>query len=345
MSAYAPPPSGTPAWEPPSRASYHQPQTPFPSSQYGQYPAYPGPYPVYSSDQPEQYPDNPSSQYGQYLAYPSNQPGQHNAYQYEQTHFYPNPTNPSPYLNKPPATGVGTASATPVAHHPETRDPTRSRRATAPQPSSGEEPRRQGREPGQQQSRHADDGTWSRAEDKELVWLKGEYDTYRKKAWLTAQGMYRAGFNRTEEECEKRWNNVLKAINPNFEPKDWSKDEDNWLTELVKNFDKWDTLNGWEEISDQMRAAGSRRAPENCRGRWQETLRGPAKTGDWEEDEEKFLIDFHSQYSIVELVDLLERKFHSIRSVDQCARKRFRLRQGQVTLRRENAVDWSPAAD
>ena len=158
--------------------------------------------------------------------------------------------------------------------------------------------------------------------------------------------MYRAGFiNHTEDDFEKRWINVLQARNPDFMPEDWSKEEDNRLTELVKNFDKWDTLNGWQEISEQMRSEGVRRAPENCRTRWQETLRGPAKIGDWAKDEEKLLVDFNSQYSTVELVDLLERRLQSIRSVEHCKQKVFMLRNGPVTVSQENTVNWTPDAN
>ena len=124
MSAFAPLPSGTPAWEPPLHAPYYEPETPFPSSQHGQYGVY------------------PSYQPGQYPAYPSDQPGQYNAQHSEHARFQPKLIPPNPYLDSSPATGMGTAIAAPVSQQPETRDPSKSRRATAPQLSLGEEPRR-----------------------------------------------------------------------------------------------------------------------------------------------------------------------------------------------------------
>ena len=312
---------------------------------------------------------------------------------------------------------MGTASAVPVGHQPETRDPTKSRPATAPQPSSGEEPRRRQRKHGQYRSRHwrgaedeklvylkgqydnqrdkwahiakalskeveqditaddcerrwkhaelkakrelfaanpasfdwsaSEDETWSREEDEELVWLMGEYHNKRDKWARITQGMYRARFtNHIEDDFEKRWKDVLKERNTNFKPAGWSKEEDNRLTELVKKFDQWDTLNGWQEISEQMRSAGSPRAPENCRTRWQETLRGPANFGDWAEDEEQLLDDGDSQYDIFELVDLLERRLKSKRSVEHCKQKLYKLRQGLgITGSQESTVDWWPDAD
>ena len=160
--------------------------------------------------------------------------------------------------------------------------------------------------------------------------------------------MHRASFtSHTEEDCRKRWENVLKAIATNFKPEDWSENEDNRLTKLVENFDEWDTCNGWQEISEQMRLAGSPRAPESCRTRWQETLRGPANLGVWAKNEENFLLDFGSQYRIHELVDLLERRFHSIRN-EQQVRNKLRLLEKNgpaFTASQENTFDWSRAAD
>ena len=153
--------------------------------------------------------------------------------------------------------------------------------------------------------------------------------------------MCTAGFsNRTKRDYEKRWIDVLKPRTEEFK-----LEENNRLTKLVKNFDKWDTLNGWEEISEQMVLAGFHLSPENCRTRWQETLRGPARIGAWAEDEEKLLEDYESQYDIVELVDLLERRLRSIRTVEDCAQKVFELRHEPVTGSQENTVKWTPDAD
>ena len=177
MSAFAPLRSGTPAWEPPLHAPYYQPETPFPSSQHGQY-----------------------------GVYPSYQPGQYNAQHSEHARFQPKPIPPNPYLNSSPATGMGTAIAAPVSQQPETRDPSKSRRATAPQLSLGEEPRRRGREPGQQQRRGREE-----AVDEKRVSLKEIYDKKINKWALIAKALSKE-FNQhfTQNDCHDRWDSHKK---------------------------------------------------------------------------------------------------------------------------------------
>ena len=277
---------------------------------------------------------------------------------------------------------MGTAIAAPVGHQPETRGPTKSRRSTAPQPSLGEEPRRQGREPGQQQRRgreeavekklvslkakqkplaakpvssdwsasaHNEPGQqqsrdWKDVEDEMLVSLKRKYDKKGDKwAHIAKELSEEFKQNITSDDCQRRWDAQQREM---AKQESWAREEENnRLTEFVRNFDKWDTLNGWEEISKQMTLARLHLSPENCRRRWQETLRGPAKIGDWTKAEEELLKDFNSQHSTVELVDLLEHRLKSIRSVEHCKQQVFMLRNGPVTVSPNNTVNWTPDAD
>ena len=174
-------------------------------------------------------------------------------------------------------------------------------------------------------------GRWSEKEDDEIAFLRGEYLGTSKMWALTAGGMYRAFRTEySEEDCQTRWD-AIKASYPNDRPKSWSQAEDDRLTQLVKAFDKWDnykwddTLSGWHHISEQMRP---RRAPEICRIRWQQTLRGPASSGAFTEDEVNFLsTDFALQCPIVELTDILEHHFHSIREPLSVRNKQLSIRE------------------
>ena len=189
----------------------------------------------------------------------------------------------------------------------------------------------------------SEDENWSPDENKQLVYLKGQYDhKHEEDKWaLIAQGLYDAGFTkRTEDDCYAHWRTKLEAKTKIFKPEEWSEEEDKRLTKLVKNFREWNTLNPWVVISEQMSMLGFRRATENCRTRWQETLRGPANYGNWAPEEEDLLLEYHSRCQIEELVDLLERRLHSIRSVDFCRDKLQRLKKASG-----NWSHWSEEQD
>ena len=249
---------------------------------------FPGQYPPYPSNQPEQSGTNPSAEYDEYgrIAGPtpgtwSDDPyGLHNAPQSEQARLTQYRANaPSQYSNNPPATGMGTARAALIDYQPETRGSTTSLLKKK-------------------------DPDWSDKEDKELLYLKEQYYGYGNAKTLIGQGMHRAGFtNRTEDACHSRWERKLKARNPNLKPKAWSAEEDKRLIQLVTNFPWWNTHNGWLEVSEHM---SPRRAPEPCRDRWHKPLREPANSGELTDEEKKLLVDLDSRnYGIFEMVDLL----------------------------------------
>ena len=180
---------------------------------------------------------------------------------------------------------MGTASAAPIGHQPETRDPTKSRRTTDPKPSLHETPQE-----------------------------------------------------------------AKKARRPKKIPQPaWSKREDAELTELKENFDQWDTLNGWEVISAQMRDNRFVRDPRQCKVRWQERLRKESTKGPWTQKEEDLLLKFRSQNSDwVEVVDLLERN-GIFRTVAQCTGQHSEISRGvkipKSERKTEHKVDWSPEMD
>ena len=185
----------------------------------------------------------------------------------------------------------------------------------------------------------SEDEPWSRDEDEQLVYLKGQYD-HKDNEWeLIAQGLYNAGFtNRTKSDCDKRWTNKLAAKTKIPKPEEWSKEEDKRLTKLVKDFQNWNANKPWESwdlISEQMSMFGFRRAAENCRTHWRDNLRGAANYGEWAKVEEDLLLECYEQYKIEEIVDLLERRLHSIRTVDFCGDKLRRLAEASSIWSKE----------
>ena len=318
----------------------------YPSVQPGQYPAYPsfqpGQYPTYPSVQPGQYEGLPSSQHGKYEAYPSGELGQYSrlwedaederlVYYTEQ---YDRKRNKWALIAEAMSTEFKQDIKPLDCEKRWNSDEGKAKREFLVDRSALEDE-------DWSQRKNED---WSQREDDELVYLKGEYDHEYKKWAFVVRGMARATFNRTELSCRDRWNYTLKAKNPNLKLKDWSKEDDDRLTKLVKNFRAWNTLNPWDMISEQMGMLGSRRVPEYCRARWQDTLRGPANFGDWSKAEEKILLEFDSTRNIVELIDLLERGAHSIRTSDFVRAKLAKLRKDLKVKAQESTFDWSPEA-
>ena len=298
-------------------AQYGQSLT-YPSAQYGQSLTYP-------SAGYGQHSAYPPSQHGQYGAYASDEPGQQQSHLWDDAKYQKLIDFKEQYdMEHGKWNLIAEAMSTEFKQNITSHDCERrwnseegkaKRKFLAANPTSFD------------RSAPSDVG-WSQKEEDELVWLKGQYD-HRKDKWaLVAQGLYRAKFFRhTADDCQKRWNNKLKATAKNLKPEDWSEEEDNRLTELVKGYKKWDTLTGWDEISEQMSLAGPRRAPENHRTRWQE-IRGPANFGDYTEAEENLILTFGSQFKPDELADILERQLHSIRDPDHIRATRDRLAKG-----------------
>lgn len=93
---------------------------------------------------------------------------------------------------------------------------------------------------------------------------------------------------RNHLQCLQRWK---KALKPGLVKGHWSKDEDNFLLEIMKDYEpgKWN----WAKIS--LKIPG--RNAKQCRERWFLNLDPSINRGPWTEQEDAMLLHFHKEYN------------------------------------------------
>eukprot|EP01117_Protostelium_nocturnum_P002743 TRINITY_DN1363_c0_g2_i1.p1 TRINITY_DN1363_c0_g2~~TRINITY_DN1363_c0_g2_i1.p1 ORF type:complete len:624 (-),score=246.38 TRINITY_DN1363_c0_g2_i1:99-1970(-) len=125
-------------------------------------------------------------------------------------------------------------------------------------------------------------GPWTKEEDKRLLLLATKHRGYN---WGTIAE--ELGTSRTMTQCFTRYQ---RSLNRNILKSEWSKKDDECLTQAVKAFgDK-----NWSEVSDQLEG----RTGQQCLHRWQKTLNPNIKRGKWSEEEDIHLKVAVSEYGI-----------------------------------------------
>ncbi|KAL1199993.1 Transcription factor MYB3R-2 [Cardamine amara subsp. amara] len=132
-------------------------------------------------------------------------------------------------------------------------------------------------------TRRSTKGGWTPEEDKLLT---NAVLRYKAKNWKKiAECVPEWKDKRTDVQCQHRW---LKVLNPNLNKGPWRKEEDDMLSELVKNYSENDKPQ-WSKISKQLPG----RIGKQCRERWHNHLNPTIKKTPWSREEELILV--HAQ--------------------------------------------------
>jgi hypothetical protein len=126
--------------------------------------------------------------------------------------------------------------------------------------------------------RRASMGKWTEEEDDLLREAVADYGG---KSWKKIASRLSG---RTDVQCLHRWQKVLK---PGLVKGPWTQEEDTKVVELVK-------LHGnkkWSFIARQLKG----RLGKQCRERWYNHLNPDINTGEWTNEEDKLLIEAHSE--------------------------------------------------
>ncbi|XP_071795707.1 myb-related protein A-like [Asterias amurensis] len=121
-------------------------------------------------------------------------------------------------------------------------------------------------------------GRWSKDEDETL---RQTIDKYGSEDWK-----YIASFfpDRSEMQCYHRWQ---KALNPDLVKGPWTKEEDDKVTQLVKQYGP----KRWSLISKFLIG----RSGKQCRERWHNHLNPDIKKSAWTQDEDRIIYDAHKR--------------------------------------------------
>ena len=112
---------------------------------------------------------------------------------------------------------------------------------------------------------------WTQDEDKMLKRIKAEVPPKKNKAidWETiSRNLREEGFDRSQEACTRHWNKDLAGSESTPRPPNWTKEEDDELTELVSKIRYTLSSKDWENISAEVSQLGVHRPPGGCRTRW-----------------------------------------------------------------------------
>eukprot|EP00736_Rhodelphis_marinus_P008201 Rmarinus@m.15842 len=129
------------------------------------------------------------------------------------------------------------------------------------------------------QHQRASRGNWTPAED-EL--LRRAVNRHNGRNWKRIAEYFR---NRTDVQCLHRWQKVL---NPHLHKGPWSKEEDEIVVRLVRQFG----AKKWSHIAAQLPGRNGKQ----CRERWHNHLNPDINKDPWTREEEERLIDLHSGF-------------------------------------------------
>lgn len=120
--------------------------------------------------------------------------------------------------------------------------------------------------------------SWTPEEDNLLRVLMNEIP--HKKRWVTMSAHF---VGKTPQQIMNRWNKVL---NPQLIKGNWSKEEDEILTQWVHENGE----NGWTKIAAKLPG----RIGKQCRERWTNCLKPNIKKTNWTEEEDNLVIQLQS---------------------------------------------------
>lgn len=123
-------------------------------------------------------------------------------------------------------------------------------------------------------SKQFQSASWSLEEDNLLRTLMNEIPS--KKRWVTMSSHF---VDKTPQQIMNRWNKVL---NPQLVKGNWTKEEDEILTQWVHEHGE----SGWTKIAAQLPG----RIGKQCRERWTNCLKPDIKKTNWTEEEDNLII-------------------------------------------------------
>lgn len=121
--------------------------------------------------------------------------------------------------------------------------------------------------------------SWSPEEDNLLRTLMKEIP--QKKRWVTMSSHF---VDKTPQQIMNRWNKVL---NPQLIKGNWTKEEDEILTNWVHEHGE----SGWTKIAAKLPG----RIGKQCRERWTNCLKPDIKKTNWTEDEDNLIIKLQAK--------------------------------------------------
>ncbi|XP_022096368.1 myb-related protein B-like isoform X2 [Acanthaster planci] len=126
--------------------------------------------------------------------------------------------------------------------------------------------------------KHINRGRWTKDEDETL---RRVIETYGSEDWKHVASFFP---DRSEMQCYHRWQ---KALNPDLVKGPWTKEEDDRVVQLVKQYGP----KRWSLISKYL--AG--RTGKQCRERWHNHLNPDIKKSAWTQDEDRIIYNAHKR--------------------------------------------------
>ncbi|XP_065844923.1 myb-related protein B-like [Oscarella lobularis] len=125
-------------------------------------------------------------------------------------------------------------------------------------------------------------GKWTREEDDMLRKLTCRVATRDSIDWKSISTHFD---DRSESECQKRWQRISNSTNPQMVKGAWTSEED----DVVR---KWVEKNGskqWSKLAEMLPG----RIGKQCRERWHNHLRPDIRKTAWTEEENALIVDMH----------------------------------------------------